>query len=434
MNAPTLLVDIFVSVNLIGSIVALFFLYFLSRRYTEANIRSPLRWLVLASLPSLYSILQVWAIEREFSTQPAMRWAVLVAIAINLLIVSMQWRRLVHLHKHPHLAKLTRLLTWSLGFGVVAFGIQIAGTFLDTPPLVLMAFGGLSGILSVLVLTYGTYRARSQYPGSAIEILLIAGSIGVIMVSVTFVVRINASTRSLVLQNQTTIFQEFISRQAENHLTNETLMGKSLDDKNRLKDFVDQLNVASAQRIKILTPEGVVAESTLSSLVGSRQPVEGDLANALAEEGVIRYVIDPNELPESERSLESALVVTMPLRVSSGQGVIGAVQIFMDGAAIEASRYNLQSTAVFFAMVGMVAAEIFLLVLFLIFRRSVSHPFAELQDELQQMHVHDTAADEHRRLAVSAPGPFQDLSKEFNALINEYEEKIRELKKRRPED
>jgi hypothetical protein len=70
-----------------------------------------------------------------------------------------------------------------------------------------------------------------------------------------------------------------------------------------------------------------------------------------------------------------------------------------------------------------------LLMLLYVFRRKVSHPFAEILDEVQHIHS-ETESGEHRRLKVHHASDFTAVADSFNRLINEYEEKIRELKKK----
>ncbi len=432
MHTPTLAIDIFIGINLATNIIAFFYLYFIQNRYTEEEITQPLRWLVASTIPTVYGICQLWFIERGYVTAHWAGWAVIVAVALNMSIVAVQWRQLHRIRHHAHLQKLIHAMPWVVGFGVIAFAGQIVATF-NTMPLWADVIRATAGLGAALALCLGAYFARAKYPGSGIEALIIISGVTFLVLATTFIARTNENDVNLVINNQSGIYQQFIEQQSRFHLTRDAFDASSAKGKTELANFIGQFDVPSEQRLKVILPDGFVLTSDLAAVTGTRVDVTPDIRQALSGQGVVRYTTDVSTLPPTERDLRSALVVTMPLPVNSGQGTLGVMQLYLSSDALDTSRLDLQSAAVAYALAMLVVTEIVLLIIFLVYRTYYSHPMAELLDEVKNIHEsHETvdSVHEHRRLKVSGIGIHADLADAFNRLINEYEQRIREMQKR----
>ncbi len=427
MTTPVIVIDIFVGLTLAATVITFFFLYFVQHRYVEREITRPLRTLMLGMIPTAYSIAQIWFVERGFAGAPWTTWTTLGAIGLNLALTLLAWFQLRTLHGHRHLSRLTRALTWALIFGALSFGFQLVTSIADTGLWadVVRATAGTAALAATI---FGAYLVRSRYPGTSIEALIIAGAIVAVVLATTFIGRTNEHVESLVIQNQTKIYQELITQQSITHLSSDAFIQGNSKGAEQLRDFIAQFEAPSVRRVKIVLPDGYVVGSDLATSVGTHVDVREDIEQALHGTGTVRYVAESSELDATERSLESALLITMPLRVSSGQGILGVMQLFLDASATDAARLSLQSGAVGFTLLYLITTITFLLAFFLVFRRTVSHPFAELQDELKNARIDDVGTGEKRRLVVREDGAFQKLADDINHLINMYEQRIRDLK------
>ncbi|MFA6042429.1 MAG: hypothetical protein WCV85_05300 [Patescibacteria group bacterium] len=427
MTTPTILIDGFVGIALAANTIAFFFLYFMQRRYTESRIVRPLRILVFNTVIAQTSIVTIWLVERNIASQPSVQWVSVGLLGLNLVCITSAWLWLKKLRAHPHLARLTAALPYVLGFVALVFCLQIVSAFQPLGVGGVIARGA-TGVAAILCLAFGAARARSQYPGAGMEALFIICSVATLVVGATFVGQMNGRTESIVIENQTKVFQEFIARQSEMHLTAKAFIPKSEEGQKEITNFVEQFTTATTKRVYVILPDGLIIGSDVADRVNTRTTIDEDIAQGLKSIGTVRYVPTSNSLPESEKSLGSAMIVTMPLHVNSGQGTLGVLRLFLDGSTTDIAAAGLQARAVGFAVFYILLTQVFLFAFFLIFRKTISHPFAELQDELKNVHEVSIETGENRRLAVKAGGPFQKLADSINRIINEDEQRIRDLK------
>ncbi len=429
MTSPSLLVDVFTGLSLAMNLISTMFLVFLGRRYTEREITRPLRWLVWGTVSSGMSIVLVWFTEREYTVSTAVAWVIGATIALNICIIFWQWRHLKKLKNHPHLAKLNYVLPWVVGFGAVAFGLQVYDMAVNGGPLFLDFMRGTAGVISVLLLSFGTYRARAQYPGSGYEALIILGGVAALVVAVVMVATTNTRAERAVVNNQSAIVAHLIQRQAIQHLTEDSFDPKTPGSKAQLTKFIEEVSLPELHRIKIIRTDGLVLASDLEKLTGTTIPLTGSLGEAMRGQESTTLVESPADLPETERQFGSLRLVTVPLTTGAGTPVRGAAQLFFDAPAAMASIQALNDAINFGGLISILTIVVILTFLLRIFRRNVSHPFAEILDEIKDIHV-KTDSGEHRRLTTTHHSDFTQVAQAINRLINEYEETIRELKKK----
>ncbi len=427
MTTPTIVIDSFVGLSLAGNAVAFFSLYFIQRRYSEPSIVHPLRYILTGTFLTTLALITIWILERGIANNHALGWTGTASVGIDLVLISIAWRKFRALHGHKHLSRLTRTLPVVLIFGIIAFALQLATTFQVQNFILDMCRGGAATI-SIVTLAFSASLVRSRYPGAGIEALIIICSMTAIVIGATFIGQINGRTESLVIENQTKVFQEFIARQSEIHLTAKAFIPRDVEGQKAVASFVEQFITTTTKRVKVILPDGLIIGSDAPERILTRVTVDEDMTKGFKGIGTVRYAPTADSLPETEKNLGSAMIVTMPLRVSSGQGTLGVLRLFLDSSATDIAAAGLQSRAVGFTVLYVVLTQLFLLSFFLIFRKTISHPFAELQDELKDVHEVSLETGENRRLVVKVGGPFQKLADDINRIINEDEQRIRDLK------
>jgi hypothetical protein len=427
-----------IAINITGlltsamGIFAIAFLVFAQHRL-EQPARSAIRWIAFGAIFGVYSVTRVWLMYAETDvfgggTVPVQhKYGALITGVIMILIVVPQILRLRHTKNAPSV----RFFALGITCTALTLSMYIVNFFQPVGFAHVIIMSGIA-IAGFVLPGYAAFKLRSRYPGTGIEALIVVGGLFAIIMMIIMMATTNIRAERAVVNNQSAIVAQLIEQQAKQHLSKDAFDPQLAIGKAQLANFMEEVRVTELRRIKIIRSDGLVLASDLESLVGTKVLLTGELGNAMKGATSTTLVKSAVNLPATEQQLSSAHIVTVPLQVTAGQPIQGAAQLFFDAPTAMTSINALQN-AINFAGIIMILTIIFVLSLLLrIFQRSVSHPFAEMLDEVKHVHA-ETDSGEHRRIKVKHPSDFTAIADAFNVLINEYEEKIRELKKPRDE-
>jgi len=281
-------------------------------------------------------------------------------------------------------------------------------------------------VIGFILPGYAALRLRARYPGTNIEALIIAGGLFAISMTIIMMVATNTKVERGMVNDQTSTIGNLVEKQVKQHLTKDSLDADSTKGKQQLKNFLEEIDVSELLRIKIIRADGLVLASDLDSLVGTRVILNDTLNKTIHGEITTTFAKTSADLPKTEKNFINSRIVAVPITFTD-QTILAAVQLFFNAPSSMASIHTLQD-AVNFAGVTMIITIIIVLSLLLqVFRKSISRPFAEILNEMENMHM-GSDTGEHRRIKVKHNSDFTVIADTFNHFINEYEQRIRDMK------
>lgn len=409
--------------------ICAFIFLVLAQHRLEQPARSAMRWIAFGVLFGTYSVTRVWLTYAETDVFGGGKVPVQTtygALMAGVLMVIIVIPQLLRLRKAKGKTNL-RLLSAGIACTALTLGMYAVNFFQPIGFVHVITMSGVA-IAGFVLPGYAAFKLRARYPGTGIEVLIVIGGLFAIIMTIVTMTTTNLSGERAVVNNQSEIIGHLIERQAKQHLTRDAFDPQLAKGKTALVNFMNEIDVPELHRIKVIRSDGLVLASDLEGLVGTKVLLTGELGQAMKGQASTVLVKKAEDLPATEQFLSSARIVTVPLAVPAGQATQGAAQLFFDAPAAMASIAALQNAINLAGVVMILTIIIVLAILLQMFSRSVSHPFAEMLDEVRHIHA-ETDSGEHRRLKVHHQSDFAAIADAFNVLINEYEEKIRELRK-----
>lgn len=407
-----------------------FILLLFAQRHLKQPARSAYGWITFGLLFGIYSVTRVWltyaATDVFAGGQVPIqnKFGALVAGALMILIVGWQLLRF----RHEKEIQNNKLFAIGILFTTLTLSMYAVNFFRPIGFTHVIIMTGV-GIVGFLLPGFAAYKLRARYPGTGMEALMVVGGLITIIVAIVLMTTTNLKAQRNFTQNQLDFFTQIVQKQSKTHFTKEAFDPQQKNGQTQLAAFINEVDLPELRRVKIIRADGLVLASDLTSLVGTKILLIDELARAMKGETTFTAASMPSQLLPTEQQLGSVLVATIPLEVTASQKPLGAAQLFLDAASTDVNVQTLQNAITLSGIMIIITTILVLLMLLYVFRRKVSHPFAEILDEVQHIHS-ETESGEHRRLKVHHASDFTAVADSFNRLINEYEEKIRELKKK----
>ena len=399
----------------------------LAQHHSEKQLRSALRWFAVGLCLSIYSSIRTWLAYSSTSIMTGGQapiqhhWAALLSGVLMLIISIPQVIRM----GRAKISVGTKFFTIGLISAACAL-ILLAYNFLKPVGLAIVISVNSLAVIGFILPGYAALRLRARYPGTNIEALIIAGGLFAISMTIIMMVATNTKVERGMVNDQTSTIGNLVEKQVKQHLTKDSLDADSTKGKQQLKNFLEEIDVPELLRIKIIRADGLVLASDLDSLVGTRVMLNDTLNKTIHGEITTTFAKTSADLPETEKNFINSRIVAVPITFTD-QTILAAVQLFFNAPSSMASIHTLQD-AVNFAGVTMIITIIIVLSLLLqVFRKSISRPFAEILNEMENMHM-GSDTGEHRRIKVKHNSDFTVIADTFNHFINEYEQRIRDMK------